>query len=89
MEKVPHRVVDLGAVKRMKDGVAQFISQLGPEDLVALLFTQRTRLSQNLTSDHARLIKAMQDFPAGGGGDLVDGQAACLGRGTPSARSRA
>ncbi len=74
-----HNVVDLGAIKKMKEGVAQFINRLGPEDLVALLFTQRTRLNQNLTSDHARLIKAVQAFPEGGGGDLVDGPAACLG----------
>jgi hypothetical protein len=44
------------------------------------VFTQRTRLSQNLTSDHARLIKAVQAFPDGGGGDLVGGLADCLGR---------
>jgi len=49
---------DLWAVKRMKESVALFISQLNPGDLVALVFTQRTRLSQNLTSDHARLVTA-------------------------------
>jgi len=63
----------------MKESVALFISQLNPDDLVALFFTQRTKLSQNLTSDHTRLIKAVQAFPDGGGGDLVGGMAACLG----------
>jgi len=70
---------DQWAIKRMKESVALFISQLNPEDLVALVFTQRTRLSQNLTSDHAKLIKAVQAFPDGGGGDLIGGLAGCLG----------
>jgi VWFA-related protein len=76
LKEEPPRTPDLWAVKRMKESVALFVSQLNPSDLVALVFTQRTRLSQNLTSDHARLVKAVQAFPDGGAGDLVTG---CLG----------
>ena len=79
LRESPPRTPDLWAIKRMKESVALFISQLNPNDLVALFFTQRTRLSQNLTSDHSRLIKAVQAFPDGGGGDLVDGGLACIG----------
>jgi len=79
LRESPPRTPDLWAIKRMKESVALFISQLNPNDLVALFFTQRTKLSQNLTSDHARLIKAVQSFPDGGGGDLVGGGLACLG----------
>jgi VWFA-related protein len=80
MEMPPARGPDPWAVRRMKESVTLFISQLGPEDLVALVFTQRTRLSENLTDDHARLIKTVQSFPDGGGSDLVgSGPAGCLG----------
>ena len=77
--------IDLAAVQNMKTAAAQFISRLGPRDLAAIVFTQRTRLSQNLTTNHARLAKAVQEFPPGGGGDLlpIGGRggkgSACLG----------
>jgi len=83
---VPIQMIDVAAVARMKEGAEQFIRRLGPTDMGAVVFTQLTRLSQNLTTDHAKLLKAIQAFPRGGGGDLlpIPGRAgkgsACLGR---------
>lgn len=78
LSEVPPHNPDQWAIKRMKESVALFISQLNPDDKVALFFTQRTKLSQDLTSDHERLIKAVQAFPDGGAGDLT-GDLGCLG----------
>jgi hypothetical protein len=49
--------------------------------LAALVFTNQTRLSQNLTTDHARLIKAIERVPCRCGGILgMPGQDPCLGQ---------
>ncbi len=75
---------DPWAVREMKKSAALFIDTLGPADLAALVFTNNTRASQNLTTDHARLIKAVQAYPEDGGGILLPMKGAamdpCLGR---------
>jgi VWFA-related protein len=77
----PLKIPDPGATAAMKKSVAYFIGALGPTDLAALVFTNQTRLSQNLTTDHARLIKAIDAFPIDGGGILgMPGQDPCLGQ---------
>lgn len=73
------QVPDPAAVANMKDGAEAFLKSLGPLDLAAVVFTQRTKLNQNLTADKARLIAAIRAFPPTGGGDLAGGAAACLG----------
>jgi len=75
----PPNIPDPAAIERMKDGAVSFLTQLGPLDLAAVVFTQRTRMSQNLTADKARLIAAIRAFPSSGGGDL--NPTTMLGRG--------
>ena len=72
-------IPDPAAVANMKDGAEAFLKSLGPLDLAAVVFTQRTKLNQNLTADKAKLIASIRAFPPTGGGDLAMGQAACLG----------
>ncbi|HEX5070695.1 MAG TPA: VWA domain-containing protein [Vicinamibacterales bacterium] len=75
----PLMIPDPGATAAMKKSAASFIGALGPTDLAALVFTNQTRLSQNLTTDHARLIKALEAYPVDGGGILgMPGQDRCL-----------
>jgi VWFA-related protein len=40
-----------------------FVDLLGPRDLAAVVFTEHVKLSQNLTSDRARLLKAIRSLP--------------------------
>jgi VWFA-related protein len=72
------QVPDPAAVARMKEGAEAFLRSLGPLDLAAIVFTQRTKFNQNLTSDKRKLIDAIRAFPISGGGDLV-GVPSCLG----------
>jgi hypothetical protein len=64
--------------------VALFIESLSPVDAVALVYTNGTRDSQNLTKDHARLVKAIQAYPEDGGGILapssISSAQECLGK---------
>ena len=75
---------DLWAIREMKKTVALFIESLSPVDAVALVYSNGTRESQNLTTDHARLVKAIQAYPEDGGGILapskVNPGGGCLGK---------
>jgi VWFA-related protein len=75
---------DPWAIREMKKSAALLINSLGPADLAALVFTNNTRKSQNLTDDHARLLKAIEAYPEDGGGILMPGLGSrmdpCLGR---------
>ena len=67
----PPGTPDGGAIALMKDGAEAFLKSLGPLDLAAVLFTQRTSFSQSLTADKAKLMAAIRAFPSAGGGDLL------------------
>jgi len=53
---------DLWAQRELKKGVANFVSQLGPNDVAALVFPSRSHPSQSFTGDHAKLTAAIQPF---------------------------
>ena len=40
-----------------------FVELMGPKDLAAVVFTEQVKLSQNLTNDRARLLKAIRSLP--------------------------
>ncbi|HEX5070696.1 MAG TPA: VWA domain-containing protein [Vicinamibacterales bacterium] len=71
------RLPDLWALREMKKTVALFIDSLSAVDAVALVYTNGTRESQNLTTDHAKIVKAIQAYPEDGGDILAD---SCLGQ---------
>ena len=48
--------------RETKAGVVKFVEQLGPNDLVALVFVGATKTSQNFTRDKAKIIKAVNAF---------------------------
>ena len=48
--------------RETKAGVVKFVDQLGPNDLVALVFSGATRTNQNFTRDKAKIIKAVNAF---------------------------
>jgi VWFA-related protein len=77
------KMPDLWAIREMKKSAAYFIERLGPADLAALVFTNQTRLNQNLTNDHARLHNTVAAYPEDGGGILMPAQGSkmppCLG----------
>jgi VWFA-related protein len=50
---------DLWAVNAVKQSALSFVNRLGADDLAAVLFTRDGRHSQNLTSDHGRLVAAI------------------------------
>ena len=55
---------DLWAKREMRRTATQFVDMLGDQDLAAIVFTGAAyRLSQNLTSDRAKLLKAIQSYP--------------------------
>ena len=57
-------VGDLWSKREMKKTVTQFVDMLGEQDLAAIVFTGTAyRLSQNLTTDRAKLLKAIQNYP--------------------------
>jgi VWFA-related protein len=78
------RLPDLAAVRAMKEAVALFINSLSAVDQVGLVYTNNTRESQNLTFDHARLVKSIKAYPEDGGGILTPGRDSlmdpCLGK---------
>jgi VWFA-related protein len=78
------RMPDLAAVRAMKETVALFINSLSAVDEVGLVYTNNTRESQNLTFDHARLVKSIKAYPEDGGGILTPGLGSrmdpCLGQ---------
>jgi VWFA-related protein len=57
-----HGAGDLWAQRELKKGVANFVSQLGPNDVAALVFPARSHPSQSFTRDHAKLTAAIQPF---------------------------
>jgi len=71
---------DLWALREMKKSVALFIESLSPDDEVALVYTNNGRANQGLTKDHARLVKAIRDYPEDGGGILLSLGPSCLGQ---------
>jgi len=53
---------DLWAQRELKKGVATFVSQLGPNDVAALVYPSRSHPSQSFTRDHAKLTAAVEPF---------------------------
>lgn len=53
---------DLWAQRELKKGVANFVSQLGPADVAALVYPARSHPSQSFTRDHAKLTSAVEPF---------------------------
>jgi VWFA-related protein len=53
---------DLWAKNQLPKSVATFVSQLGPDDVAAVVFTGRSDLSVNFTRDKAKLAKAADWF---------------------------
>jgi len=52
------------AIREMRKTAELFINTLGPQDLAGLVYTGTTaKFSQNLTSDHAKLLKALSAYP--------------------------
>lgn len=78
------RLPDLAAIRAMKETVATFINSVSAVDEVGLVYTNNTRESQNLTFDHARLVKSIKAYPEDGGGILTPGLGSlmdlCLGQ---------
>src|SRR4051812_470686 len=50
---------DVRAIARAKSVGRDVVSRLGPEDQAAVVFTQRSKKSQPFTSDHTRLLAAI------------------------------
>ena len=66
-------IPDAGAIKTMRVAAQTFIETLGPRDLAGVTFTGTTgKYSQNLTSDKAKLSKALQAYPADDGNLIMD-----------------
>ncbi|HEX5070698.1 MAG TPA: VWA domain-containing protein [Vicinamibacterales bacterium] len=51
---------DLWAQRELKKGVANFVDQLGPNDVAALVYPARSHPGQSFTRDHAKLVAAAQ-----------------------------
>ena len=49
--------------KNTLETAGMFIDALGPQDLAAVVFTATVKASQGLTSDRAKLLKALQAAP--------------------------
>jgi VWFA-related protein len=70
---------DPWAVRAMKENTRLFFSLIGAGDLVALIFTNNTRANQNFTTDHARLMRAVQAYPEDGGAILMPMRGSLMG----------
>jgi VWFA-related protein len=53
---------DPWATRAVIDSATAIIEQLGPTDLASVIFTRDNRQSQDLTTDRARLLKAVNTF---------------------------
>jgi VWFA-related protein len=56
---------NVAALKSTKEIARKFIEQLGPTDLMSIVFTLNNRNAQDYTSDRAKLLKAVDKFNAG------------------------
>jgi VWFA-related protein len=56
---------DVRAVRLAKETARQFIDQLGPSDLAAVVFTRSNQHAQDYTSDKSRLLKAVERYSMG------------------------
>lgn len=56
---------DQHALKSVKDIARSVLNKFGPADLVSVVFTRDNRNSQDFTTDHARLAKAVDSFTVG------------------------
>ena len=63
--------LNVGALRSTKLIARRFIEQLGPTDLMAIVFTLNNRNAQDYTSDRARLLATVDKFGVGfrGNGD--------------------
>jgi VWFA-related protein len=56
---------DAQIVEAAKRAAASVVNHLNPADQMAIVFTERSRAAQNFTSDHARLLAAVETLQAG------------------------
>lgn len=56
---------NMAALRSTKEIARKFIEQLGPTDLMSIVFTLNNRNAQDYTSDRAKLLKAVDKFNAG------------------------
>ena len=52
-------------VEAAKKAATSVVNHLSPDDQMAIVFSEKSRAAQNFTSDHARLLAAVQTLQAG------------------------
>jgi VWFA-related protein len=53
----------LWSIREMRIHAAKFIEGLGPADQAAIVFTNQVKYNQNLTADHAKLLRGIAAYP--------------------------